>query len=212
MIEMIINDLRMESISYISAYKKAKNNRANYVKSMVEYYRKKQTLSDMEKLMYNDFILEYDTIIEANALKIMKRDKILSQAYNEKPSKYFCNLEKDKSAEKFIPKIKCKDLNGNERILTLQEDIEKEVTNFYKNLYNNKDHLLSGKSLHEFLETGTNDFYPSINDIDNIVMSEKISMAEMKTVLENAKNGSAPGQTGLTFEFYRKFWDRLVFF
>ena len=65
MIEMIINDLRMESISYISAYKKAKNNRANYIKSMIEYYRKKQTLSDMEKLLYNDFILEYDSIIEA---------------------------------------------------------------------------------------------------------------------------------------------------
>ena len=212
LLEMLINDIKNESISYITAAKKEKTSRLNFVKRMIENYRKKNVLNQNEQNLYNDYVTEYDVMIENTARKIMKRDKILSKAFNEKPSKFFCNLEKDKSAEKFIPKLKCKDNTGNSIVITNQAEIENEVTKFYKNLYSNKDYLLNDISLHEFLETCPNEYYPSIDVYDNNYMSKEISMEEMEAILKDAKNGSAPGQTGLTYEFYKKFWNRLGHF
>ena len=112
LLEMLLNDIKNESISYITASKKEKTSRLNFVKKMIENLRKKNVLNQHEQNLYNDYVTEYDIIIENTARKIMKRDKILSKAFNEKPSKFFCNLEKDKSAEKFIPKLKCKTMQA----------------------------------------------------------------------------------------------------
>ena len=212
LLTMIINDVKNESIGFITSHKKGLKCRKVFLMKKIEHYRKKSNLNDIEKVLYDEFLTEYDGIIEREALEIMRRDKILSQAQNEKPSRFFCSLEKDRSAEKFIPKLKCNDLNGNERTIFAQNEIEGEVTNFYKQLYKNKDHLLKDVSIHEFLKTSPNDYYPSLDCNDNSIMSNEITLHEMSAVLKASRNGAAPGQSGLSFEFYKKFWDQLGYF
>ena len=215
LLEMLINDIRIESIGYSVAVKKAENERIAFISQKLEYFKRTislNTLSAYDEQQYNDLCTEYDSIIERKALNIMRRDKILSKAFNEKPSKFFCNLEKERSTEKYIPKLKKTKENGIEEIITKQCDIEYEINDFYKNLYCNKDHLLSKTSIHEFLKSSPNDVYPFVNDVQNEKLCSLITEEEMKQTLDSTKNGAAPGQTGLTFEFYKKFWDLLGFF
>lgn len=53
----------------------------------------------------------------------------------EKPTRYFCGLEKRQYVNKNITKIS----NTKGKIITNQEDVLEEVKSFYINLYENKD-------------------------------------------------------------------------
>ena len=45
--------------------------------------------SSIDKNLYDQFRGEYDALIERKANKVMRRDNIMSKAYNEKASKFF---------------------------------------------------------------------------------------------------------------------------
>ena len=55
----------------------------------------------------------------------------------EKPTKYFCGLEKRNNIDKTIRKLKLQD----GFLLTSQKDILNQVKNFYKKLFSNTDNL-----------------------------------------------------------------------
>ena len=47
------------------------------------------------------------------------------QVEGEKPSKYFCNLEKFNALQKYIPQLKIKDREGKDQVVTDQKNVEK---------------------------------------------------------------------------------------
>ena len=50
----------------------------------------------------------------------------------EKPTKYFCALEKHNNLKKFIPSLKISKNDGTEKIVKKQSDIQAETSLFYK--------------------------------------------------------------------------------
>ena len=217
MLEMLVNDCRNEAIGFMVSKRKAENQRKNVVSKRLELLRAAQharLLTDTEEAELNDLSEEYEQILEHQAHKIMQRDKILSKLDGEKPSKFFCSLEKDRSTEKFIPRLNVK-RGGMTVTITDQGQIEGEIEAFYKNLYSNKDSELSGDTIESFLGVeNMSDLrgFKKLSFTDSNSLEGEITTTEMKTILNNSKGDSAPGQTGLTFEFYKKFWDLLGHF
>ena len=61
------------------------------------------------------------------------RARVQWQVDGEKPSRYFCNLEKYNALQKYIPQLKVKDINGKEKIVSDQKGVDKEIYKFLRN-------------------------------------------------------------------------------
>ena len=59
------------------------------------------------------------------------RARVKWQVDGEKPSKYFCGLEKYNGLQKYIPQLKIKDDSGKDEIISDQKDIDNEIYKFY---------------------------------------------------------------------------------
>ena len=71
----------------------------------------------------------------------MIRSKAQYIDQGEKPTKYFCRLEKHNYVSKIIGQLE----KDDGTILTEQQEILKETENFYRKLYENKDGKLEKK-------------------------------------------------------------------
>ncbi len=110
----------------------------------------------------------------------------------ERSNKYFLNIIKKRGEQKLITNLKTQ----NESFET-QEEIMEHVTNFYKNLYDEKS---------------TNDNYdellsdlPRLNAQEKALLDRPITLDELKTVLDGCKE-SAPGPDGISYKVYKKLW------
>ena len=116
----------------------------------------------------------------------------------EKPTKYFCNLEKQNYTGKVVNKIRI-----NNGIITNQQNILKELKIFYKNLLQSKHVDNQNQSKSPFLVK---------ENIKTLSMQEQakceglITEREVIKVLKDMKNGKSPGTDGYTAEFYKFFW------
>ena len=89
MLEMLLNDIRLESIGYSKAKRKKENEVRNLLTKRIDELNEKKAnndISENEKLELTNKESEYDTYIEEKALQIMKRDRILSKTEGEKAS------------------------------------------------------------------------------------------------------------------------------
>ena len=116
----------------------------------------------------------------------------------EKPTKCFCNLEKQNYTGKVVNKIRI-----NNAIITNQQNILKELKIFYKNLMQSKHVDNQNQSKSPFLVK---------ENIKTLSMQEQakceglITEREVIKVLKDMKNGKFPGTDGYTAEFYQFFW------
>jgi len=131
---------------------------------------------------------------EANSL--IFRAKVKWAEKGEKSNKYFLNLLKERQAKMQIRKIIS---NGN--AVTGQSEIEKAISNFYKNLYANKK---GTKPLQED-KAGMFDNLPKISDQDSANLKRPITEQELKESLDTCAE-SAPGPDGITYGTYKKLW------
>ena len=75
------------------------------------------------------------------------------QVDGEKPSKFFCSLEKHNSVQKYIPQLKVRDSENREKMVSDQKNVEKEIYNFYKNLYKSQEPTLKTLKIDQFLKS-----------------------------------------------------------
>ena len=109
----------------------------------------------------------------------------------EKPTKYFCNLEKRNFVNKTVTKLV--NPNGNE--ITDQKQILEEIKHFYENLYKSRDNSLEDINLHTLFE----DFeIPVLSDDDKVRVDQDITKAEILEVLKKCKNNKSPGTDGFS--------------
>ena len=52
---------------------------------------------------------------------------------------------------------------------------------------------------------------PKLPETDRLELEAEIQLEEYTVALESMANGKAPGEDGLTFAFYKKFWDKLQY-
>ena len=134
---------------------------------------------------------------EAEGAKVRSRAQWFEEG--EKPTRYFFRLEKKRadmnSFESFF------DENGVLR--NSQNDLERILTNFYKNLF-------TQDPLDMRIQTEIIDGLEfSLTDYERNLCEGPFSNKELLTALEGLQTGKSPGSDGLPTEFYSCFWNDL---
>ena len=133
----------------------------------------------------------------------MARARVQSYEEGEKPSKYFCNLEKRNAVNKTIS---CLEVNG--KILTEQNDILSAQKTFYHSLYTTSKHLDSS-STKQFLNPKN---ITGLSETQKELCEGHVSEDEVKDAIRLMKNNKTPGTDGLPSEFYKFFWNDIKIF
>ena len=139
-------EIRGESISYASFKNKQINKRENILIKQIEELENSTDDRNIEHLENLKTEL-YD--IRNDKLKgFMIRSKAQYIDQGEKPTKYFCGLEKHNYTSKIIGQVEKDD--GS--IIMEQTEILKEAELFYRSLYENKDDTLENINLEEYMK------------------------------------------------------------
>ena len=133
----------------------------------------------------------------------MIRSRMQWVAEGERPSKYFCALEKSHFLEKTI-KCLCKDDMTYTRD---QQEILHEIKNFYENLYKAKENIGIG-NLQEILRKYK---VRTLAKEHSRTMEGYLTITELGNALKNTKNNKTPGLDGIPFEFLKVFWKDMKF-
>ena len=131
--------------------------------------------------------------------KMRAKAKWLHQG--EKPSKFFCTLERKNFIDKTIRKINL----PNGQILTKQNKILNHVKQFYADLFRSGDSIIPEINLDKVLENC---------NVTKLSPAEASSLEvkELGKVLLNMKNNKTPDMDGFPVEFFKVFWCDLKFF
>lgn len=126
------------------------------------------------------------------------RAKALWADEGEKPTKYFLNLERNRSAGKAITVLRKED--GS--LITTREGIAQEQMDFYSKLYGTEGETdpeawLEGEDLEDL---------PKISEDMVKMLENPITVKELGKALGKMKNGKTPGTDGFPVEFYKAFW------
>ena len=134
---------------------------------------------------------------------IRSRAQWLSEG--EKPSKYFCSLEKFYYTEKTVKKV----VTDNGKVITEQISILKELSNYYENLFKSRDAELLDCNIDELNSlTGLK----KLSKNDSKLLEGRLTIQEISKSLKAMKNQKCPGIDGFPAEFFKVFWGKLKFF
>jgi hypothetical protein len=123
----------------------------------------------------------------------------------EKPTKYFCNLEKQHSSSKTIPYI----INNNGHNIYDQNEILAEAASYYKTLYSKGETKECDNAIFDELNLIHG---AKLNNDEAQALEGILTMEEISTTLKNMKHFKSPGSDGFTTEFFKVFWKDLKYF
>ena len=133
----------------------------------------------------------------------MVRARVQYLNESEKPTKLFCQLEKNNYQTKTIKRIQL----NNGSIIEDQETILETVANFYTNLFSKKN--VEDIELPNLIEEKV---IQKLSDIESQNLEGKLTTEELGHALKTMKNGKTPGIDGFPAEFLKVFWGRLKHF
>ena len=151
-------------------------------------------LQNIQKLEELKSSLEKLRKIKMQGAFIRSRAQIVSE--DERPTKYFCNLENHNFLKRIIPKLEKDD--GS--IIKDQHTILEEAKLFYETLYSNKDSQLIDIDLEEEMSSFSG--IPKLDmqesqDLDCLLTYERATLS-----LKNMSNNKSPGTDGFGAEFF----------
>ena len=121
----------------------------------------------------------------------------------EKPTKFFCNLEKRNYTEKTIRKLELSD--GT--IIVDQTKILQEVKKFYGHLFKARTDELELEGDFEKLLQNKKQNILKQNDI-----GQDLTLNEVTSALKLMKNNKTPGIDGIPADFLKVFWSQLKYY
>ena len=122
--------------------------------------------------------------------------------HGEKPSKYFCSLEKRNFVNKNITKL----VNSRGDILMDQKQILHDVNIFYQDLYRSRDDILDDVELAILVNKAE---VPKLSVEQKFSLDCPITSIEVLESLKRLKNNKSPGTTGFQADFFKFFWSDL---
>ena len=148
---------------------------------------------------------ELEALLKEKINGIMIRSRAHWLSESEKPSKYFCSLEKHYYTEKTIEKI----ITDSGTILTKQKQILNEVKNYYKDLFKGRDDTVLGiqSSDLNFLDGAA-----KLSDNKADALEGHLTLEEISNALKSMKNQKTPGIDGFPAEFFKVFWGKIKYF
>ena len=164
-----------------------------------------ETLDENILMEYEAAKEELKTIYEHKRKEAIFRSKVKWLEQGEKPTKYFFNLEKTNYEKKLIREVKLED-----GVITSEpKRIEKELENFYSNMYASKSSPNNepqgeNKSFESFVE-GIE--IPQLNVEERDSLEHDFTFEELKEAVSSFSDNKTPGEDGFTKEFYESFYD-----
>lgn len=140
----------------------------------------------------------YDYVIQGKII----RSRANWYEQGEKNSKYFLNLETNKTRKTSIRRL----FNSDGKLILNSKIIMKELEDFYTALYRNQDSSDSDRIIPDFINSA---HIPKLSDDQKNLCEGILSNTECFNALSKFPNGKTPGNDGLTPEFYKKFWNLL---
>ena len=172
-------------------------------------------LSEMEETLKHHQIMcdQIPSTNNINRLEILKTEYDLRYEYitkgaiirsrarwyeeDGKSNKYFLNLESSRGNKRSIRKIYTRDRS----LTTSPKVIMEELSSFYSDLYHEKP---SNEILMDsFVEKVS---IPKLTEAQKEKCEEKLTVNECYNSLKSFQKNKAPGNDGLTVEFYLVFW------
>ena len=198
--ETLLVTLRGKIINFSKKLKRENKKNEENLENKISILNNKVNTGEYSKQLYNELIQKNEELIgirkqALNGMVIRSRANWLE--YGEKPSKFFLNLETKNTINKNISELL---IDGKK--ITEQEQIIKEVRNFYKSLYKKQDIKN---------QTGYNpNCEPiQISEIDKEKLELPITKDELNIALNKSKNNKSPGLDGYSPEFYKCFWTQI---
>jgi len=134
LLEMLLNDIKNETVSFSTAKHLWEN---RHEKELLENLTCLQDLNCVnnppENLNWQLFNAEaeYNEFIGNRARNSFLSNKVKAKLEGGNPTSYFCSLEKNFNAQKYISKLRVKDINGSDTKITNQSEIEYETKKYY---------------------------------------------------------------------------------
>lgn len=184
--------------------KEKREKQDNIIKNIISIYENDEpTQTDLSKL--NELQSELDLIYQYMAKGAFIRSRRKWLEHGEKNTKYFHGLEKRNVIVNGIYKLKI----GNE-ISDDSRKISNSVEDFYKDLYSlpNKNSTIHNSNLFNFLSSIKDDI-KQIDKYQKNSCDNELSLDDIYKGIRNLKENKAPGNDGLTAEFYKVFQEQL---
>lgn len=201
-IKIAIKDIAM---SYGRGLAHNKRNTKSMLTDRIDHLEKQLTIFPTDESILNSYSeakTKYELLLmaEAEGARIRAGQKWAEEG--EKCSKFFLNLEKQRSNANTIFRIKS-DLNPSEYFTDPHEILE-AISNYFKKIYSDPS-VQSDSSFNDDIFLA-HDGDPILTDDDNVLLDSELSEAEVLKALKLSNNKSAPGLDGLPCEVYKVFW------
>ena len=206
-LETLLMKIREMTIHYSSKLKESRNKEFNCLINQINFVKELYDESHNEVIgdILDDLNKNFEEYRRYKLEGIILRTRSKWIEEGERPSKYFCSLEKRNFINKNITKI----INNDNKTITDQEDILYEVENFYKTLYKSQDDNLEDIDLNSIVNEST---IPKLTDAEKHMLDSPITETEILDSLKKLKNKKSPGTTGFQADFYKFFWKDLKYF
>ena len=160
-----------------------------------------QNLDESNKTRYQNLKLQLDEIVEHEVRGSILRSLCRDYEQGEKCTKYFFSLEKSRSRQKTITRLK----KADGSFISEHKDILEACRLFYKNLYS-KNSQVDPNNFPFFTES---DGIPKLNEQQKQSCETDMSESELLKTLKSFSKNKSPGLDGITAEFYLCFWDAI---
>ena len=196
--------IRGRIISYAGRKKRSQNMEENKINKKIELLEEEQILDptdleNKEKLI--DLKNKLQEIREIKLKGALLRSRANITNFNEKPTKFFLNLENKNFISKNIRELKLKD--GSK--IHKPGEILVEMSKFYTKLYSKQEAV----DINNTSFKGIDDKLPKLTENEKINLEREITEEELKEVIKRSKNNKSPGPDGYSNEFYKIFWPEL---
>ena len=197
-LEILMMEIRGKTIAFAS---NKKNEQEIIEKQLEEEIKNIDTLlsrttadTSLEQKLYN-----YKNELEAHRKEklnsVFIRYKPRWVENGEKPSKYFCSLEKRNYVTKALTIL----IDNKNNVLQTKKQIEKEIVDFYKTLYTSRDDELINVDLNRELH---NCRVAKLTDNVSESLKGELIYNEVTNVLKKQNNFKSPGTDGYTADIY----------
>ena len=191
-LEMLLLRIRGETIKFASYRKKQDKKLEEGLKYEINILENSQNpdISDILEQKKKELENLRQKIAVGSAVRA--RTQWLSEG--EKPSKFFCSLEKYNYTEKTIKRIK---LDNAHQIIN-QKEILQAIQNFYSTLFSEQTNHFPNENLDTLLE-GTS--IRKLTTRESNTLDGELEMEELGQTLKQMKNGKCPGVDGFPAVF-----------
>ena len=210
-LETLLLEIRGKTIGYCSWKKKRCQNDLNIALHKLEVAERASDLHSDDELLKENFEgakMEVQRFLQKETEAARFRSRVKWQIEGEKPSKFFCTLEKYNAIQKYIPQLVTRDETGSEQILKNQKSIDNELYNYYQKLYKSQEDKVGNSRIENFLDSEAQ-CTPKLRKSQSEMLEGLITVKEATEYIKKCRSDASPGSSGFSGCFFKLFWRQL---